>query len=56
MKKINYYNDGIHSEFTITYKGIELTGEAICHPTDEDMMSERTGLCIAEARANIKLM
>lgn len=40
----------------IRYKGLEFVGEAQCHPDDMDFESERTGLCIAEARANIKLM
>jgi predicted RNA-binding protein with EMAP domain len=41
---------------TIRYKGLEFVGEAQCHPDDMDFESERTGLCIAEARATIKLM
>lgn len=40
----------------IRYKGFEFVGEAQCHPDDMDFESERTGLCIAEARATIKLM
>ena len=40
----------------IQYKGLEFVGRAQCHPDDMDFESERTGLCIAEARANIKLM
>lgn len=40
----------------IQYKGLEFIGRAQCHPDDMDFESERTGLCIAEARANIKLM
>ena len=41
---------------TIKYKGYEFIGKAFCHPDDMDYESERTGLCIAEARANIKVM
>ena len=40
----------------IIYNGFEFVGEAQCHPDDMDMESERTGLCIAEARAMIKVM
>ena len=40
----------------IMYNGFEFVGEAQCHPDDMDMESERTGLCIAEARAMIKVM
>lgn len=50
------YADGGHSCCIIKYKGLEFVGESNCHPDDMDMESERTGLCIAEARANIKLM
>lgn len=35
-------------------KGNMFTGEAICHPDDEDFMSERTGCEIAFRRAKIK--
>lgn len=40
----------------IIYKGQAFEGGAKCHPDDMDMVSERTGCCIAEARAMIKLM
>ena len=40
----------------IEYKGISFCGEAKCHPQDEDFESERTGLQIAEIRANIKVL
>ena len=49
------YVDG-KSICTIEYKGIKFTGTAYCHPDDADFMSERVGLCIAEARANIKIL
>lgn len=38
----------------ITYKGIKFEGIAQCHANDDEFFSERTGLCIAEARATIK--
>lgn len=44
------------SYFYIEHNGITMCGEAKCHPDDTDMMSERTGLTIAEARAQIKVM
>ena len=50
------YADGGHSCCIIKYKGLEFVGEATCHPDDMDFESERTGLCIAEARANIKVL
>lgn len=40
---------------TIRYKDVEIIGSAQCHDDDEDFMSERTGLFIAESRANIAL-
>ena len=44
------------SYFYIQYNGITVCGEAKCHPEDADMMSERTGLTIAEARAYIQML
>lgn len=38
------------------YKGQAFEGGAKCHPDDIDMISERTGCCIAEARAYIKAL
>ena len=38
------------------YNGQAFEGGAKCHPDDMDMVSERTGCCIAEARAMIKAM
>ena len=40
----------------IKYNGIYCDGEAHCHPDDMDFESERVGLTIAEARANIKVL
>lgn len=53
MTNINYENG--KAKFTITYNGIDFTGVAQCHPEDLDYGNERTGLCIAEARATIKV-
>ena len=44
------------SYFYIERNGITMCGEAKCHPDDTDMMSERTGLTIAEARAYIQML
>lgn len=44
------YNHG-EGVCTIIYKGHKFIGKALCHPDDIDFESERTGLCIAEARA-----
>jgi hypothetical protein len=41
---------------TIKYKGKEFIGIANCHPDDTDFESERVGMTIAEARANIKVL
>lgn len=49
------YNDG-DSVFIIYYKNQIFKGEAFCHSEDSDMESERVGLTIAEARANIAVM
>ncbi len=40
----------------INYKGWSFIGEAMCHPEDKDMESERIGLTIAENRANIRVL
>lgn len=42
--------------YIIEYNGYKFTGEATCHPDDIDFESERVGLTIAEARANIKVL
>ena len=57
-KKISYNYDEMEREaiFTINYGGAVFVGKARCHPEDNDLGNERTGLTIAEARANIKLM
>jgi hypothetical protein len=57
-KKITYSYNEMEREaiFTINYGGASFTGKARCHPEDNDFGNERTGLIIAEARANIKLM
>ena len=49
------YVDG-SAVYTITYNGYRFVGEATCHPDDKDFESERVGLTIAEARANIKVL
>lgn len=49
------YQDG-RSVCTIEYKGICFIGDAKCHEQDADFQSEKTGLQIAEIRANIKLL
>ena len=45
-----------NSYFYIEYNGLSMCGQSKCHPDDADMMSERTGLTIAEARAHIQLL
>ena len=49
------YVDG-SAVYIITYNGYRFVGEATCHPDDLDFESERVGLTIAEARANIKVL
>ena len=49
------YVDG-SAVYIITYNGYRFVGEATCHPDDMDFESERVGLTIAEARANIKVL
>ena len=39
-----------------TYNGITFVSEATCHEQDLDFQSERTGLQIADIRANIRLL
>ncbi len=59
MEKINTLWD---EEYKHAYCGIKtpdgntIVGEAICHPQDVDMVSEKTGCTIAERRAYIKYM
>ena len=38
------------------YDGLTFCGIAKCHPSDEDMQSEKVGMYIAELRAKIKFM
>ena len=56
MKTSYTYNHGIARCIIIDNDGTIYTGEAHCHPEDVDMMSEKTGLQIAETRANIKFL
>lgn len=57
-KNIKYFFDDVNGEAacTIRYKNILFTGEAKCHPDDDDFMSDKTGCFIAEVRANIKVL
>jgi hypothetical protein len=58
MVKINTeyrYANGT-ATYIMTYNGYKFIGEATCHPDDIDFESERVGLTIAEARANIKVL
>lgn len=56
MKTSYTYNDGIAKYIIIDNDGTVYIGEAHCHPEDIDMMNEKTGLQIAETRANIKFL
>lgn len=52
-----FWNDEQGIAFcTIYYNQYTFTGEAKCHPNDEDMMSKLTGQTIAEFRAIIKYL
>lgn len=42
--------------YVIEYEGNKFVGKAYCNSKDSDMASERTGLYIAELRANLKLL
>lgn len=57
-KNIKYFFDDVngYASCSIKYKNLIFTGEAQCHPDDDDFMSDKTGCFIAEARANIKLL
>lgn len=56
LKDIEYkYGEG-SAVCVIKYNGYDFVGRADCHPDDEDFESERVGLTIAEARANIKVL
>lgn len=52
----NYDKETGIAQCLIKYNGIYCDGEARCHPDDMDFESERVGLTIAEARANIKVL
>jgi Na+-transporting NADH:ubiquinone oxidoreductase subunit NqrB len=39
--------------YTIYYKNLTFTGNANCHPDDEDMKNQMMGLTIAESRATL---
>lgn len=56
MKTTYIYHNGIAKYTIIDNDGSIYIGEAHCHPEDTDMMSEKTGLQIAETRANIKFL
>ena len=53
MAKIEFIYTDESAKAILKHKELEFVGEAFCHPEDRDMASERTGLCIAEARAII---
>lgn len=55
LKENTSYVDG-SAVYIINYNGYRFVGEATCHPDDMDFESERVGLTIAEARANIKVL
>ena len=52
--KYEFRTEGNYSYCDLTYNNLTFTGIARCHPDDVDMISERTGYCIAEIRANIQ--
>lgn len=56
MKILYNYIDGVARCEILDIDGTLYVGEAHCHPEDIDMMSEKTGLYIAEMRANIKYL
>jgi len=55
-KEPNYGYVNGSAVYIIEYNGYRFIGEATCHPDDLDFESERVGLTIAEARANIKVL
>lgn len=55
-KEPNYGYVNGSAVYIIEYNGYRFVGEATCHPDDLDFESERVGLTIAEARANIKVL
>lgn len=54
MLKYDFRTEGNYSYCDLTYNNLTFTGVAQCHPDDMDMLSERTGYCIAEIRANLQ--
>lgn len=56
MMKNEYSYENGSATYTMYYKGQKFVGKAECHPDDEDMISERVGLTIAETRAAIEVV
>lgn len=56
MKVLYNYINGIAKCEILDIDNTSYVGEARCHPEDTDMMNEKTGLYIAETRANIKFL
>jgi hypothetical protein len=57
MKREYFYDPTMGvAHCVLTHKGQAFGGTATCHPEDGDFMSERTGLYIAETRANIRYL
>lgn len=57
MKREYFYDPATGGACCIlTHKGLKFSGTAICHKDDMDFASERTGLYIAETRANIRYL
>ena len=54
MIKYNFYTENDVYYCDLTYNDLTFTGEARCHPDDQDVKSERTGYFIAETRVNIE--
>lgn len=54
--KDTYSFDGKKAIYTIYYQNLKFEGIAYCHPEDEDMCNEKTGLTIAHMRAQIKFL
>lgn len=54
--KYEFSYDNGYASCIIRYGQIVFLGEAHCHPNDEDFQSEKTGLQIAEVRANIQYL
>ena len=52
----DYNKETFQASFIIENKNIVGIGNAVCHPKDNDVASERTGLQIAEYRAKIHFL